>query len=119
MIKYQNLENALMSLEEDSEMTICWFENNYMKINTDECHLLALGLNIATWTFGHEKIRESAEAKLLGMAKNNSLKSENYVSTLSFKANRKSNTLFHNSFSLVLFTVTTSTIKSINCTNVL
>lgn len=56
MIKYQNLENALMSLEEDSEMTICWFENNYMKINTDECHLLALGLNITTWTFGHEKI---------------------------------------------------------------
>ena len=118
IIKYQNLENALMSLE-DSEMTICWFESNDIKINADECHLLALGLNITTWTFGHEKIRESAEAKLFGMAKNNSLKSENYVSTLSFKANRKSNTLFRNSLSLVSFTVTTSTIKSINCTNVL
>ena len=40
-----------MSLEEDSEMTIYWFENNYMKINADKCHLLALGFkyNVGQW----------------------------------------------------------------------
>ena len=51
IIQYQNLENVLMSLEEDSEMTIYWFENNYMKINADKCHLLALGFqyNVGQW----------------------------------------------------------------------
>ena len=32
-----------MSLEEDSEMTTCWFESIYMKINADKCHSLPLG----------------------------------------------------------------------------
>ena len=33
----------LMHLEHDTTLTVCWFESNYMKFNTDKCHLLISG----------------------------------------------------------------------------
>ena len=35
-----NLEVSLTQIEESSELVIAWFQNNYMKLNTDKCHLL-------------------------------------------------------------------------------
>ena len=35
-----NLESLLERLEHNSELAIAWFEMNYMKLNTDKCHLL-------------------------------------------------------------------------------
>ena len=32
-----NLEVVLTQLEEYSEFVIAWFQNNYMKLNTDKC----------------------------------------------------------------------------------
>ena len=32
--------NVLANLEGLSELAIFWFKNNYMKLNTDKCHLL-------------------------------------------------------------------------------
>ena len=29
----------ISSLEHDTYLTIEWFENNYMKVNTEKCHL--------------------------------------------------------------------------------
>ena len=38
-----NLEVVLTQLEECSELVIAWFQKNYMKSNTDKCHLLVAG----------------------------------------------------------------------------
>ena len=32
-----------MRLEHDSALAMCWFESNYMKLNTDKCHLIMSG----------------------------------------------------------------------------
>ena len=34
------LENVLKSFEKNSMLALRWFENNYMKLNTDKCHLI-------------------------------------------------------------------------------
>ena len=38
-----SLENLLKRLEHDSSLAIEWFQNNYMKLNEDKCHLLIPG----------------------------------------------------------------------------
>ena len=35
-------------LEQDTSLAIKWFENSYMKLNEDKCHLLAAGHKYAT-----------------------------------------------------------------------
>ena len=41
-ISDESLEN-LKLLEKTSMLAIRWFENNYMKMNTDKCHLIVSG----------------------------------------------------------------------------
>ena len=41
-ISDESLEN-LKLLEKTSMLAISWFENNYMKMNTDKCHLIVSG----------------------------------------------------------------------------
>ena len=38
-----NLKSVLEKLEHNFELAIAWFELNYMKLNTDKCHLLISG----------------------------------------------------------------------------
>ena len=40
-----NLDNVIARLENDSNIIIQWFADNFMKLNTDKCHLLILGRN--------------------------------------------------------------------------
>ena len=42
----QDLESLLQRLDHDSLLAIEWFENNYMKLNGDKCHLLISGFSI-------------------------------------------------------------------------
>ena len=42
-ISDKSLENVLKSLEKNSMLAIRWFENNYMKLNTDKCRLILSG----------------------------------------------------------------------------
>ena len=39
-VSNSNLKSELETLEHNSELDIPWFEMNYMKLNTDKCHLL-------------------------------------------------------------------------------
>ena len=39
----KSLDFICRKLEHNSEIAINWFENNYMKLNTDKCHLLVSG----------------------------------------------------------------------------
>ena len=42
-ISDESLGNILKSLEKNSVLAILWFENNYIKLNTDKCHLIVSG----------------------------------------------------------------------------
>ena len=39
----KNLDFVLNELERNSNFAIDWFQNNYMKMNSDKCHLLVAG----------------------------------------------------------------------------
>ena len=39
----KNLEFVLAKLENSSDIAIKWFEDNYMKMNSDKCHLFISG----------------------------------------------------------------------------
>ena len=42
-ISNESLLDVLKSLKKVSMLAICWFENNYMKLNTDKCPLIVSG----------------------------------------------------------------------------
>ena len=73
-----------MCLEHDSALTVCWFESNCMKLNTDKCHLINSGnKHESFWSdIGNGRIWESNHVKL-GF----------HVLKLCSKANRKLNIL--------------------------
>ena len=81
----------MISLEHDSTIAICWFESNYMKLNTDKCHLLVSGnKNEHMWAkVGNDKIWESNTVKLLGITIDNQLKFNEHVLNICKKASRK------------------------------
>ena len=87
----ENLEQVLLRLEHDSALAICWFERNYMKLNTDKCHLLISGnKNEHIWAkVGNEKILESKPVNLLGITIDNKLKFNEHVTNICMKASRK------------------------------
>ena len=78
-------------LEHDSLLAIEWFENNYMKLNQEKCHLLVSGNKFEnTWAeIGHAKIWESPKQKLLGVVTDRYLSFGGYVSSLCSYAGKK------------------------------
>ena len=87
----ENVEQVLIRLEHDSAIAICWFESNYMKLNTNKCHLLFSGTkNEHMWAkVGNNKIWESNTVKLLGVTIDNQLKFNEHVLNICKKASRK------------------------------
>ena len=63
----KNISELLNDLESDTLSSIIWFENNFMKINSDKCHFLISGsINEHLWVkVGDELIWESASEKVL------------------------------------------------------
>ena len=58
-ISDESLENVQKSLEKNSMLAIRWFENNYMKLNTDKCRLIVSG-------YKHEQVWANRERFNLG-----------------------------------------------------
>ena len=60
-ISDESFENVLKSLEKNSMLVICWFENNYIKLNIDKCHMIGSGYkHEQVWTnIGKDLIWES------------------------------------------------------------
>ena len=87
----KSIENVMKLLEENCEIALCWFENNYMKLNTDKCHLIVSGYkHEQIWAkIGKDKIWESSDVKLLGVTIDNELKFDKHVSKICSKASRK------------------------------
>ena len=84
-----NLEVVLAQLKESCELVIAWFQNNYIKLNTDKCHLLVAGHKFEyTWMrFGTNKIREDHSIKLLGVSIDNKMKFDKHVLNIVKKNN--------------------------------
>ena len=87
----KSVQVALEKLEHHSDLALSWFESNYMKLNTDKCHLLISGHKYEEmWMrVGQNKIWEEKEVKLLGVTIDNALKFDQHVSDICLKANRK------------------------------
>ena len=86
-----NLDLILNELEQNSNTAIDWSQNNYMKMNSDKCHLLVAGHKCKQlWTkIGTDLIWENNSVKLLGITIDNHLKFDKYISFLCATANRK------------------------------
>ena len=68
------LYNLTLKLEDDSVLTIEWFECNKMKLNQDKCHLLIQGhkhasvwVNIGSCKFGKAMIKNFLESTLIAI----------------------------------------------------
>ena len=84
-------ESVLDELEENSELTIFWFESNYMKLNTDKSHLLVYETKYehSRAKVGDDKIWKSNEVKLLSLVIDNKLKFDNHIASICLKTNQK------------------------------
>ena len=78
-------------LEHDTSLAVDWFENNFMKLNQDKCHLLVSGYKHETvWAkIGERKLWKSNKQKLLGVAIDRNLNFDENVFDLCKKAGRK------------------------------
>ena len=74
-----------------AQLVIAWFQNNYMKLNTDKCHLFVAGdkFEHAWVTVGPDKIRQDHSIKLLGVSTESELKFDKHVLNTIKKANSK------------------------------
>ena len=90
-----NLKSVLETLEHNSELSIIRFEMNYMKINTNKCHLLISGnKNEQMWEkLDRDIVWNSNDIKLLRITLANNLNFVKHVSNICSKANRKLNAL--------------------------
>ena len=72
-------------------MALTWIETNYMKLNSDKCHLLVSGHHYEEMfvKIGNDIIWESKSVKLLGIIIDKELKFDKHVDKICSKANRK------------------------------
>ena len=87
----KDIKNLFLRLEHDSALAIEWFQYNYMKLNTDKCHLLVSGNKYEhTWVkLENQMIWEEKSVKLLGINIDSQLKFDNHVLLICLKAGRK------------------------------
>ena len=76
-------------MAKNSESAVTWYEKNYMKLNTDKCHLIISGTKYEhVWVkLGKDKIWKSNNLKLLGVKMNNELKFDEHIFNICLQAN--------------------------------
>ena len=72
-LKDSKLKSVLETLEQNSELAVAWFEMNYIKLNSDKCHLLISGnKNDLMWPkLNRHIVWESNDVKVLGITLDN------------------------------------------------
>ena len=87
----KNLEFALTKLENHSDIAINWFEDNYMKMNSDKCHLFISGHTFEHLRakIGNYNIWEIGPVKLYGITIDNELKFDEHLNNVCLKENKK------------------------------
>ena len=93
-----------MCLEHDSALALCWFESNYMKLNTDKCHLtISVDKRASLWAdIGNYRIWDSNYVKLLGINMERRLKFDVPMLKVCNTASRKS-TILSRMFKFLIF----------------
>ena len=91
MTQHQNLVFVLAKLEKHLNIAMKWFENNYMKMNSDKCDLSASGKKSEHFWVktDNNRIWESRTLTLLGISLDNELQFDEYLYNVCLKANRK------------------------------
>ena len=63
-----NIDELLITLKNDTDTLLKWFDDNYFKANDDKCHLLVTNHSDETSLLvGKELIKGSKSVKLLGI----------------------------------------------------
>ena len=86
-----DLHQLMVKLEHDSALALEWFGENYMRLNSDKCHLIIGGHRYQQQflTIGGVQVWETLEQRLLGVEINNKLDFQNHISNLCRTANQK------------------------------
>ena len=86
-----NHENVINKLESETPILSEWFQNNYMKLNGEKCHLMIFGekTNDLSIKIENTTIIESQEGKLLGVTLDKQLSFKTYVQSLRKKAGQR------------------------------
>ena len=84
----KDLNTLINRLEHETALVVERFENNFMKLNQDNCHLLVSGhKHEAVWAkIGETKIWESNKQKLFGVVIDRNLNFDKYDFDLSKKS---------------------------------
>ena len=90
-VRDKDLNTLINRIEHDTALVVERFENNFMKLNQDKCHLIVSGHKHETvWAeIGEKKIWESNKRKLLGVAIDRNPNFDEYVFDSCKKAARK------------------------------
>ena len=85
---HQDIKQAIKILEQDVVILIEWFQNNYMKMNGDKCHLknFGKGSNDTSLKIDKTIIKPSKQQKLLGISIDNNLSFKGHVQSICKKA---------------------------------
>ena len=94
-----DLGELIRKLEHDCLLVIEWFEANYMKLNTDKCHLLLAGhKHEYIWAkVGNNIIGESMQERLLGITLDNKFRFSKHITDLCKVAQGKLSALIRHS----------------------
>ena len=66
-----------------------WFNESYMKLNNDKCHLLISSPDDITVTIGYKELRNENQVNLLGVTIDDALNFNDHVYKLCNKASTK------------------------------
>ena len=79
-----DLNTTLNKLEKNSAFALTWFETNYMKLNSDKYHLLALGHHFEEMfiNIGNNRNWQSKNVELLRITIDKDLKCDKHVNKI-------------------------------------
>ena len=87
----QDIKQAMKTLEQDVVILREWFQNNFMKLNEDKCHLINFGKgsNDKSLRIDNTIIKPSKEQQLLVTSIDNNLSFKGHVQSICKKASKK------------------------------
>ena len=85
------MEELKQTLRRDLQIVTKWFYENYMVLNSGECHFMCLGKNTEneTYFFNNTEIKTNSEEKILGITIDNKLEFKRHVKDLCKKSSQK------------------------------
>ena len=84
-----NVDDLIISLEQESNALLEWFQNNLLKSNADKCHLLVSTNNSLSIDVTGYRINKSDTEKPLGVKIDKKLTFNDHISDIYIKGGRK------------------------------